>query len=127
MGQTLKVGISRHQELPAPESAISAVPGPVPGHANDRSCTPILRHATGNVGMMMLHGDAGQSRQGEGILAREVARMEVIGHRLGSDSEELYEVLDTVYERAIRPVILQVANMMAQEGILLPGQTERVL
>ena len=53
--------------------------------------------------------------------------MEIVGHYLGSDSEEFREVLDTVYERAIRPVILQIANMVAQESILLPGQTERVL
>ena len=127
MGQTLKVGVGGHQELPAPESAISAVPCAVPGYANDRPCTSILRHATGNVGMMMLHRDAGQSLQGESILAGEVARMEIVGHHLGGDGEEFGEVLDTVHERAIRPVILQIANVVAQEGMLLPGQTERVL
>src|SRR6202043_1891945 len=47
----------RHQKFPAPDRSIGAVAGAVKGHADDLALQSILRHAAGNVGMMMLHSD----------------------------------------------------------------------
>ena len=87
----------------------------------------MLRQTTGDVRMMMLHSNVGQSLKSKGILAREIPGMQVVCHRLRDNVKKLFEVRDALNEGAISLVVFQVTDVVAQEGILPPGQTKGVL
>src|SRR5712691_11094447 len=127
MGQALKVRCGSHEEFAAPEMAIRAISRAVPGYANRRPFAAMLRQTTGDVRMMMLHRNVGQSLESKGVLAREIPGMQVVCHRLRDNVKKLFEVRDALNEGAIGLVVFQVADVVAQEGILPPGQTEGVL
>jgi len=48
----------RNQELAAPDGAVRSVAGAIPGHADDLPFEAVLRHAGGDVRVMVLHPDA---------------------------------------------------------------------
>ncbi len=54
------------------------------------------------------------------VARRQVVRVQVAGDPLRRYPEQPLEVLDALLERAQRLIVLQVANMLAQEGVLLP-------
>ena len=81
----------------------------------------MLGHAGGDVGVMMLHADARQSVAFgplPHVARRQVVRVEVAGQGLDLDAEQALEVLDPALEGAQRLVVLQVADVMADEGVV---------
>ena len=66
MRQALKLTKVSHQELAAPDPAVGPVTRSVPGHADDRPFTAVLRHTAGDVRVMVLDGDTGQTPPGIG-------------------------------------------------------------
>ncbi len=52
----LEVRVVGDEELAAPNGAIGSEPGAVPCHADYLAGETVLGHASGDVGVMMLHG-----------------------------------------------------------------------
>ena len=58
MGGAAEPAIIADEEFASPDRPIRAVPRAVECHADDRFIQTMLGHATGHVGMMVLHGQA---------------------------------------------------------------------
>ena len=65
--------------------------------------------------------------QVEGVLGGQVLRVQVVGHHLGLDAEQPAVVPDPLGEGAQRLGVLQVPDVVGQEGPVPLGQAERVL
>ena len=65
------------------------------------SVKSMLRHATGHVGVMVLHCDAGQPAACpiEGVTGRGIIRVQIVGDDFGSNREQLLVKLDVALER----------------------------
>ena len=63
----------------------------------------------------------------ERVLGGQVLRVQVVRHDLRVDVEQPAEVLDALGERAQRLGVLQVPDVVRDEGVPPPGQAERVL
>ena len=61
------------------------------------------------------------------VLGGQVLRVQVVGHDLRVDVEQPAEVLDALGERAQGLGVLQVPDVLRDEGVAAPGQAERVL
>src|SRR5260370_894802 len=117
---------------PAHGGAVGAVAGPVEGHADDRAgrVVAVVGEAGDDVGVVVLDAlqvDAPVVGQLEGVLGGQVLRVQVVRHHLRVDVEQPAEVLDALGERAQRLGVLQVPDVVRDEGVVTPGQAERVL
>src|SRR5882757_11190726 len=79
------------------------------------------------MGMMVLHGDLGQSMNSDGVFGGEVFGVEIMGDHGGLDGEEIFEMCNAIHERLQRLVVFQVADMVAHEGMALFTQAKSVL
>jgi hypothetical protein len=118
MSHPVKMSVGSDEEFPAPEVAVAPITRPVPSYADHWPLAAILRHTTGDVRMVMLNSDMWEPFQRPCIVAGEVPRMKIIGDGLRDDFEEPFEVLDALDEGAIRLIVLQLADVVAQEGKL---------
>ena len=85
MGRPSKGAVVRHQHFAPPDGAIRAQPRAIEGETDYRAVGMILGHAGGDMGMVMLHLDAGDAVQFPGITGAHIARMHVAGHDLRID------------------------------------------
>ena len=87
-------------------------------------------HAGGDMGMVMLHLDQRQ-RIGCGILfgkdRREVIGMVVTGHEFGLYPEQFAQMVDGLVVRVTGGVILEIADVLAQDGAVKVGQADGAL
>src|SRR5215467_4223551 len=74
--ETLEVG---DEDLAAPDVAVSTVTGAIEGEADNFAFEMVLGHATGDMGMMVLHSDQRQAGFLQGPFGGEVIRVQVVG------------------------------------------------
>ena len=76
------------------------------------------------MGKVVLYADGRKpmlSRMRQGKAGGEIIRVQVMADGRGLDPKEALEELDRVLKGAHGLVVLQIADMVAQEGIVLPG------
>ena len=127
MRAPLEAGKIRHQEFPAPDLAVGAEAGSIERHADHLIGDSVLGHAACDVGVMVLHADLFDARHVERQLGAEVHGVKIVGHRHGRDPEQFFHALQRFLEEHQRFVVLQVADVLAQEGVVFLRQAERVL
>ena len=64
--------------------------------------------------------------QGEGVFRRQVLWMKVVGHGGGVDVKNSFEMIYSLLKGGQGFKVLQIPDMMAQEGEGAPGETECV-
>ncbi len=77
--------------------------------------------------MVVLHADELDTLEIDGVLRRQVVGVQVVGDHLGVDAEEPAVVLDALGEGPHGLVVLEIADVVADERAVVLGQTERVL
>ena len=115
------------EELPAPDRPVIAVPGAVERDAEDRTRLAMLGEDAGDVRVVVLHGHPFD------VLHRlRVARGEVIGVQVVRDDGRLDlkdapQVRRDLLEEVERHRALEVAQVLAEEGVPALGEAERAL
>ena len=115
------------QQLAAPACAVRPEAGPVPDEAEAGSFQAVVGHAGGHMGMVMLH-----LQQRDALLlcpilriaGREIIRMQVAGQRAGPDVKEPLKMADLLFIVFQGLEILQVADVLAQEGVSALAEAE---
>jgi hypothetical protein len=79
------------------------------------------------VGVVVLHALQFDPFQLQRVLGRQVLGVQVVGDHLGLDREQASEVPDPLGEGAEGLVVLQIADVMGDEGVAALGQAEGVL
>lgn len=79
------------------------------------------------MGVVVLNRDTGDALKRERILRREVSRMKIVSDHPGLNIKEVAEVFDAAYERPVRSLIVEIADVMAEKGLVAVGQAEDVL
>src|SRR5437899_4726657 len=126
MCDTLILTVFHSEEFTAPDRAVEAVSGAIPGNAEIRTFHIVLRSARSYVRLMMLHPNDRQSR----LLCpvcRGVVRMQIADDRLGLETVEPAEVVDGALEGVTRFERFQVADVLADENVLPDSDGNRVL
>src|SRR5512141_345645 len=82
VGRALETLVARDEDFPAPYVAVRAVTSTVEGKPDHLSFEMVLRHATGDMGMVMLHADQRQAGPLPRPLGRKVVRMEIVCNEL---------------------------------------------
>ena len=118
MGRAAESAIIADKELAAPDRPIGAEAGTVEGDTDHGLFEPVIRHATGDVRLMMLHC---QSRRRVGpfaaIASGRVVGMQVVDKQLRTKLEQPLIVGNGKNERAIGFIVVKVAQVVAQEGV----------
>ena len=123
----LEGGQASGQEFTAPDRAVGAVAGPVEGHPDHRAVRSVVGQAGGDVRVVVLYPLQVDSVELDGVLGGQVLGVQVVRHDPRVDVEQPAEVLDALGERAQGLGVLQVPDVVGDEGVTVPGQAERVL
>ncbi len=131
MERALVFRIVTNQEFSTPNCAVRAVASAVKSCPDDRLIggEPVFRHASRDVGVMVLDPDGLQAfflPALARITGSQVIGMQVVGQQLGLDAEELLDMGDPVPKGLQGLVIFQVADVMAEEGVVLTGEAKGV-
>ncbi|MBT9141338.1 MAG: hypothetical protein DDT30_01930 [Dehalococcoidia bacterium] len=128
---SLKSAPVGYQEFPAPDSAVGAVSGAIECHPDDRPGGTVLHQTAYDMGMVMLNRNQLQIGfpldQFEGVLRGQVVWVHIVGYHLGMDAKQPLVKLDGVLELLQSLLILHIADVLAHESMVLPGETEGVL
>ncbi len=132
MGRALIAAIAGHQEFTTPDGPVVAVARAVEGDADDCRVArqAVFGHAGGNVGMVVLDANSRQPlarRPLQRVARGQVVGVKVVGHRRRLDTEQPLQVGHAVLKGQQRLVILQIADVVTQEGVVVAGQAEGVL
>ena len=127
MSPALKALITGEQHFPAPDIAVGAVTRPIERYADHLIFKVVFRHATGDVCVMMLHSHQLHSLLLKRPLGGEVVGMQVVCEGCRLDFENISQMIDRLNEELEAFRILQVSDMLAQEGVLSFGEANRVL
>src|SRR5215469_17838869 len=126
VGGALEASAVGNQNFPAPNLAIGAVSGAVERKTDDFALEMVLRHAAGNMRVMMLNTDEGRV-----LLARppggEVVGMKIVGDDLRAYFEDSLKMRDRLFEEFIALQIFQISEVLTQEGVLALGEADGVL
>lgn len=124
---TLESGVVPFQELAPPDGAVGAVAGAVPDDADAGFVQPVVRHAGGHVGVVMLHLHQGQPLPLAPLLGvgrGEVVRMQVTDQSGGGNAEQALEMFDLSLVVGQSLGVFQVADVLTQEERPPFGQGE---
>jgi len=122
------VAVVFHQEDSPPQMVPSGpYPVPVHGQAQNRPGQPVFGDHRCNVRVMMLDRQSRQVILGKGPLGAEVVRMYVMDDVLGFDLEDSFEVIDGPFKGTEGLEVLQISDVLAQEGFPVSGQTDGAL
>src|SRR5215469_10105591 len=126
VGGALEASAVGNQNFPAPNLAIRAVSRTVERKTDDFLLEMVLRHAAGNVRVMMLNPDEGRF-----LFARpaggEVVGMKIVGDDLRAYFEDFLKMRDHLFEEFVALQIFQISDVLTQEGVLALGETDGVL
>src|SRR4051794_12319791 len=86
----------------------------------------IFRHATGDVRVMMLHTDPSFNREFKGESRAHVSRMQIVRDRLRLHAKQLPQILECLLEKGERFVILEIADMLTDESVMIFGQAKGI-
>ena len=84
-----KLAYPANQRFAAPDMPVGAVTGAVQGQSNHSSIDLVLRHARGDVRMMMLHADETHAFLRQGPFCRKIIRMKIVRDDFRLDFENL--------------------------------------
>src|SRR5262249_20899746 len=119
-----------HEELAAPDRAVAPEARAVEGDADDRARKFVLRHATGEVRMVMLDCEKGASFLGRPfsrVAGRGVIGVQVVRQNLGSDGKQLLVERDVRLEGAVGGIMVEVAEVVAEKGLAVAAEGEGTL
>src|SRR5260370_30423664 len=118
------------ENLTAPDCAVIAVAGAVEADA-DCALVPVatLGEYGSDVSAMMLHGEPFRCQQFRGMDRRNVLGMRVVNQHpfVGINFLHRNQILDGFAASAKRFVIVQVSNVLADEGLSIHNKRNRVL
>src|SRR6185369_7091276 len=117
--------IAADQELSPPDTSVSSIPGAVENYSDKLAIQPVLGHAGGHVGMMVLDCNLRQPGQSIGDNGRTIIGVEIMGHDLFRHSSELFQPGNDPINRCQGRRTLQVAYVAAHESLLPAGQADR--
>ncbi len=115
------------QKFTSPDFAVSTVAGAIERDPDDFAGEMVLRHAACDVCMMMLHADLRLQRKPLRELGAHVLGMQIVSDGAWRDSEKLFQIGERLLEEQQRLVILQVADVLAEDAVASLGEAERVL
>ena len=130
MGKPLEAIQAAQQHFPAPNTSIRPITGAIERQPNHRPHEPVLGHAPGHMGVMVLHGDHPRSmlaRPFPGPLGRQVPRMQIMHHSLRLNLEGAHQVAERLLEELQAGQVLQVSQMLALVNPPPPRQREDIL
>jgi hypothetical protein len=112
MGDALEAGLRYPQEFSSPDRMVEAVPGAVPGHAQDGTFEPVFRHAGEDVGVVVLDTNDREAGAG-GMAGGEVVGVGVARDRLWLQIVQPEEVVADAAKGLEGLRGLQVADVLA--------------
>ncbi len=128
MSQSAEGAVIPHQELPTPDGAIRTEARAVERHADHRLIEIILRHATGHVGVMMLDADRWTRPSVlRAYRGRLIIGMQIVDQELRPQVEKSLIMRDRLGVGAEGLVVIEIADVMAEEGMTSPAHRERRL
>src|SRR5665213_553956 len=116
MGETLEMVEAADEHFPAPDAAVGAVAGAVEGDADGFGLDCMFGHASGDVSVMMLHGDETQAAFAgplPGPFGGEIAGMKIVNYCLGIDLECSHEVVERFAKEVEAGEIFKISEMLA--------------
>ena len=126
MPAALEIDEIADEEFASPDLAVCSVPGAVERHANHFAFDSVIRHATRDVRVMVLHADRNQA----GLLQRktraEITRVQVVRNRRRRYAEETLKMSQSFAEELESLQVFEIADMLAQNGIPVLRQAKRV-
>ena len=126
--------VAADEPLAAPNRAIVAVAGAIERDADHRSAVArvaVIRQTRGDVRAVMLH----PPRSGQAVLARvrlgeargQIVRVQIADHGFRLDAEQVLVRRQRRFVVLQRFQVLHIADVLADEGIGVAGEGERVL
>ena len=118
------------KELAAPDRSVAPEAGAVESDADDRLLQAVLGHATGQVGVMMLHRNQPDSLvtgPTNRVSRRGVVGMKIVGDSSRLDVECLLVQADVSLEGAECLVMVEVAHVVAEDRMVTAAQPEHPL
>src|ERR1700722_3515039 len=104
------------EEFPAPDLAVGSKTGSVKSHPDDFFVQAVFRHATGDVGVVMLNRQF-RLRAAEGPASAEVIGMEIMSDQARIRLINALQIAERFFKELQRFVIFQVADVLARNGI----------
>src|SRR5512140_864026 len=127
MSAAFEAGKVGDQEFSSPNLAIGAVSGAIEGNADHLSFEVILRHATRDVCMVVLHAYLVLDQQFLREASTHVAWVKVVSNSCWFHAKELLQVVQCFLKEGERLVILKVTNVLAEKSKAILRQAESVL
>src|SRR5208282_3353145 len=127
MSTALEAKVVRDQKLTTPNGSVGSVAGPIQRYPDDLAFNPVLGHATGDMSMMVLYGHGGKPGMLQGPPCAQVLRVQIERHRARLNPKQFLELVQRLFEKEHGLVVFRVADMLAQDGVAIFGQTERTL
>ena len=87
MSPPFEAGQVSDKKFAAPDLSVGSKAGAVEGHTNDLAREVILSHATGNVGVVMLHTDLRFEIKVKRKLRADITGMQIMGDSSGVNTE----------------------------------------
>ena len=115
------------EDLTAPQPAVVTVAEAVHADADDGVLPAVLDQPRRDVRVVVLHGHLLLLRQRQRVLGRQVLRVEVVGDHLGLEPEEAPVDRDAGLVVLQRLQVLEIADVLAEEGVGVARQAEGVL
>ncbi len=112
--------ISDH-DLSAPNLTIRSIACPIERDTNHRARQMVLGHATGDMGVVVLDGNGLHVFLLQSPLGRKVAGMKIVGDHGRLPLQNAFKVRDGFLKKVVGSQVLQIADVLSQEGILSPS------
>src|SRR5208282_5975931 len=106
MRGALKVLISGDEHFSAPNFSVGAIASPIQREPDYAAVKMILRHATGDVSVVVLHAHQFHSALCECPPRGKVVRMKVVGDNLRTNFEDAFKMLDRLVKKTVALDIL---------------------
>jgi len=118
------------QQFAAPAALVGAHADAVEGEAEQRPRGAMLRRHRGDVGVVVLHGDgfqAAAAREVGGEACAVEIRVQVVGDQLRLDFQQLHHALRGLLQRAAGRRVVEVADVLGEEGLVAAREADRIL
>src|SRR5690242_10402455 len=93
--EALEIG---DQKFPTPDLPVDAKSSAIECDTDHLIAQVVLGHAACDMGMMMLHADLLKVRNVERELCTEIHRVQIVGHELRANSEQILHPLECFLE-----------------------------
>ena len=88
---------------------------------------PVFRHRAGDVRVMVLNGDRDRLAARKRVAGRKVIRMQIVRDHGRRDAQEPEHAVDRLDVALIRRVVVEIADMRSEVGVVANADAERVL